>query len=163
MNIGEQKAMLCGLQTGGGAHNFVFGPLAYGYDHAVCMEQHWFRQAADISILIKLCLFEPHSVPVNRFCACAIQEFYAIRYRIIHFTLAGGCFWTAAKHTYFFGAFSQRSTCNIHSGIACTDHCQMFAQIIYIGINEIINGKVDVTQAFPGDSKFFGTPYAWFR
>ena len=36
----------------------------------------------------------------------------------------------------------------------------MFAQIIYIGINEIINGKVDVTQAFPGDSKFFGTPYA---
>ena len=88
------------------------------------------------------------------------EEFYAIRYRIIHFTLAGGCFWTAAKHTYFFGAFSQRSTCNIHSGIACTDHCQMFAQIIYIGINEIINGKGDVTQAFPGDSKFFGTPYA---
>ena len=60
------------------------------------------------------------------------------------------------KAHLLFGAFSQRSTCNIHSGIACTDHCQMFAQIIYIGINEIINGKVDVTQLSPGIPSFLG-------
>src|SRR5699024_8571243 len=72
----------------------------------------------------------------------------------------GGNVIAAAEHRHMLDPLAQRRPGYVHGRVPRADDHQVAAQVVDVGVDQVVDGKMDVAQALAGDAQFLGPPDA---